>query len=55
MPKARVSVTIDKKFLEWVDKKVEELTFANRSHAFEYAIKRLMDEDKKSMGVQVST
>lgn len=47
MPKIRVSVTIDKKFLEWVDKKVEELVFANRSHAFEYAIKHLIDEEMK--------
>ncbi len=42
-----VSVTIDKKYLEWIDKKVKDLTFANRSHAFEYAIRHLAEEEKK--------
>jgi len=45
--KVRISITIDKKFLEWIDKRVEELTFANRSHAFEYAIKHLIGEETK--------
>lgn len=47
MPKLRVSVTIDKKFLEWIDNKVKELVFANRSHAFEYAIKHLIDVEQR--------
>jgi len=47
VPKVRVSVTIDKRFLEWIDKKVEELVFANRSHALEYAIKHLIDEEQR--------
>ena len=47
MPKSRVSVTVDKKYLEWIDKKIEELVYANRSHAFEYAIKHLIDEEVK--------
>ena len=47
MAKIEVSVTIDKKFLDWIDKMVEDRTFANRSHAFEYALKRLMEEKTK--------
>jgi len=47
LARSRVSVTIDKKFLDWVDKMIEEKIFANRSHAFEYALKRLMDEKAK--------
>ena len=44
MVKKRISVTINQKFLVWIDKRIEELVFANRSHAFEVAIKKLMEE-----------
>lgn len=47
MVKTRVSVTIDQKFLEWMDRKIEELVFANRSHGFEVGIKHLIDEEMK--------
>jgi Arc/MetJ-type ribon-helix-helix transcriptional regulator len=47
MPKRRVSVTIDERMINWIDKKVEELVFATRSHAFEYAIKQLMSKEKE--------
>jgi metal-responsive CopG/Arc/MetJ family transcriptional regulator len=43
--KERVTVTIDKELLIWIDKKVEEKVFANRSHGFEYLIKRKMDDE----------
>lgn len=46
-PKIRVSVTINKKFLDWIDKKIEELVFASRSHGFEFAIKHLIDEETR--------
>lgn len=39
-------MTIDGEFLKWVDEKIEEKVFANRSHAFEYAIKQLMDKER---------
>lgn len=37
-------VTIDKSVAEWVDRKVEEKRFANRSHAVDVA---LMDLKRK--------
>ncbi len=43
--KERITITIDKDLLEWVDNKVEDKTFANRSHGFEYLIKRKMEND----------
>jgi metal-responsive CopG/Arc/MetJ family transcriptional regulator len=36
--KERITITIDKELLEWIDKRIEEKIFANRSHAFEYLI-----------------
>ncbi len=32
----RITITIDKNLLDWLDKKIEEKTFANRSHALEF-------------------
>ena len=44
MPKERVSITIRKELLEWIDKKIEDLTYASRSHAIEYALAKLKGE-----------
>jgi len=38
MPKERISITIRKEFLEWLDKKVSDLRYASRSHAIESLI-----------------
>ncbi|MBW2993692.1 ribbon-helix-helix domain-containing protein [Candidatus Woesearchaeota archaeon] len=42
--KERITITIDKELLNWLDKKISEKTFANRSHGMEYLIKRAMEE-----------
>jgi len=44
--KERITITVDKDLLNWIDKKIDDKTFANRSHGFEYMIKRLMDAEK---------
>ena len=38
MSRQRISITIDKKLLKWLDKQVKERRFASRSHALEYLI-----------------
>jgi metal-responsive CopG/Arc/MetJ family transcriptional regulator len=46
--KERITVTIDKELLEWIDKRIKDKTFANRSHGFEFLIKKkMMEADKK--------
>ena len=45
--KERITVTIDKELLKWLDLKIEEKIFANRSHGIEFLIKRSIEEDKK--------
>ena len=45
--KERITVTLDKELLKWLDAKVNDKTFANRSHGFEFLIKKEMDEENE--------
>jgi metal-responsive CopG/Arc/MetJ family transcriptional regulator len=36
--KERITVTIEKELLNWLDKKTKEKIFANRSHGFEFLL-----------------
>ena len=36
--KRRITITIDKELLKWLDRKVEDKIFSNRSHGLEYLI-----------------
>ena len=45
--KERITITVDKDLLNWLDKKIEEKVFANRSHGLEFLIKRRMDDEKE--------
>ena len=42
--KERITITIDKELLEFLDKLIEKKIFANRSHGIEYLIKRKTEE-----------
>lgn len=44
MKKEKISITVDEKLLKWIDSKIKEKVFANRSHAFEFAIAKLVEE-----------
>jgi len=47
MAKAKINVTVDPILLAWLDKKVDEGVFRNRSHAFDAALKLLKKTDEK--------
>lgn len=47
MVKQRLQVTVREDIVKWIDQQVEKLRFANRSHAIEYALLQLMQEEKK--------
>jgi metal-responsive CopG/Arc/MetJ family transcriptional regulator len=47
MPKARVTISISKDVLEWLDKQVEDRTFKDRSHAIEKIVYDLMQQKKR--------
>jgi len=38
--KERITLTIDKELLAWVDEKVAQKIFSNRSHALEYLMRQ---------------
>jgi len=46
MAKERITITLPKPCLEWLDKQVEARTYANRSHAIEILILEKIKEEK---------
>lgn len=47
MVKKRLQVTVREDIVKWIDQQVEKLRFASRSHAIEYALLQLMEQEKK--------
>jgi Arc/MetJ-type ribon-helix-helix transcriptional regulator len=47
MKRVRVFATIREDVEKWVQKEVESGRFRNRSHAIEYALLQLMENEKK--------
>jgi len=47
MVRERVSITLPKECITWLDKKIESRTYANRSHALEVLILEAMKQEKK--------
>ena len=47
--KTKVSVTIDQKLVEWIDKLIEKGLFRNRSHIIEEALKFMKKEGVKKI------
>ena len=45
--KERITITLDTELLSWLDKRVEDKIFANRSHGFEFLIKRRIEEENE--------
>jgi len=45
--KAKMSVTVDKKLVEWIDRRVETQRFRNRSHAVELALMKFVESEEK--------
>ena len=45
--KDRLTISVDKHLLDWIDGKISERIFANRSHGFEFIIQQKINEAKK--------
>ncbi len=41
----RITITIDKELLDWVDIKIKQKVFANRSHGLEYLVKKKIEHE----------
>ena len=46
--KAKISVTVDKQIVDWIDEQVKTQRFRNRSHAVELALMRFLQAEKKN-------
>ncbi|MGC8693534.1 MAG: ribbon-helix-helix domain-containing protein [Thermoplasmata archaeon] len=47
MKKLKVSVSVDEDLLEWVQEEIEKKRFASVSHAINFALHRLKEDNKK--------
>lgn len=45
--KSKISVTVDKKIVDWVDAQVKTQRFRNRSHAVELALMKFIETEKR--------
>ena len=45
--KSKISVTVDKQIVDWIDRQVETQRFRNRSHSVEVALMRYIEAEKK--------
>jgi hypothetical protein len=45
--KVRVSVSISKEVVSWIDGEVEKKRFASRSHAIEYCVQQVINSDRQ--------
>lgn len=43
--KERITITINRELLNWLDSKIQERIFASRSHALEFLVKGKIDEE----------
>ena len=43
----KLSISVSKEYVDWIDKKVKKREFANRSHGVEYLIRQAMEKEKK--------
>ncbi len=46
MAKIRISITVSRDLIDWMDKMIERKPFASRSHGVELALTRLKDSTK---------
>ena len=54
MPKIRRSITIDKELMDWIKQQIACRRFKDVSHAFEYAMYRLKEEETAKKNKQIS-
>ncbi len=51
--KVKTSVALDEDLLYWIDAMVKIKRFANRTHAIEYALQRLKEQEKEELHISV--
>ena len=46
MAKIKTSIALDEDLLKWMDTQIEKRRFANRTHAIEFALQQLIEDEK---------
>lgn len=49
--KIKTSVALDQDLLSWIEEMIERKRFANRTHAIEYALQRLKEQEEEELHV----
>lgn len=49
--KVKTSIALDEDLLIWVEKMVKRKRFANRTHAIEYALQRLREQEQEELHI----
>ncbi len=49
--KVKTSVALDKDLLSWVEEMVKRKRFASRTHAIEYSLQRLREQEKEELHI----
>jgi Arc/MetJ-type ribon-helix-helix transcriptional regulator len=45
--KSKISVTVEKRIVDWMDEQVKTMRFRNRSHAVEYALAKFIESERE--------
>jgi Arc/MetJ-type ribon-helix-helix transcriptional regulator len=48
MGKQKTSIALDTELLKWIDQEIKTKRFANRTHAIEYALQKLRENQKET-------
>jgi len=49
--KIKTSIGLDEDLLAWVDEMIEKKRFASRTHAIEYALQRLREQQEEELHI----
>ena len=52
--KIKTSVALDENLLSWIDEMIKRKRFASRTHAIEYALQRLREQQGKELHLSFS-
>jgi len=49
--KVKTSIALDEDLLAWIEKMIERKRFASRTHAVEYALQRLREQEHEELHI----
>jgi len=49
--KVKTSIALDEKLLAWIDEMIKRKRFASRTHAIEYALQRLREQQEEELHI----